>query len=205
MEFSIEGKGVPDHFPSFFNRLLCYGTQPKVFCPYCCYGFRKSCNGKRNLAEHKIHCREHGPQRTQYLKKDGNFIEFNEFEKMQRVPFTIYADFEAINRKIHGCDPNPEQSNTNKKTHHEASGFTILTVSPYYPTNRITYRGRDAGKVFLEMIVKEEKRVLSLLDDIKEMDISDPTSGPVVDGSDDRWAPCRSRHCGRWWKTLCTC
>ena len=38
------------------------------------------------------------------------------------------------------------------------SGFDYVVISPYYPTKRETYRGPDAGKVFLERIRAEEKR-----------------------------------------------
>ena len=55
-----------------FNRLLGRSTKKghtKLFCPYCCYGFQKNRNGKRNLVEHKIYCRPHGAQRTKFLPK----------------------------------------------------------------------------------------------------------------------------------------
>ncbi|MEL6710774.1 MAG: hypothetical protein AAFO08_03545, partial [Pseudomonadota bacterium] len=44
-----------------FNRLLKSPKEKnvKLFCPFCCYGFRKDCNGEKNLAEHKIHCGVH--------------------------------------------------------------------------------------------------------------------------------------------------
>ena len=38
------------------------------------------------------------------------------------------------------------------------SEFDYVVISPYYPTKRETYRGPDAGKVFLERIRAEEKR-----------------------------------------------
>ena len=41
----------------------------KVFCPYCCYGFRKKNNGERNFAKNKFSCRPNDPQRTAYLPK----------------------------------------------------------------------------------------------------------------------------------------
>jgi hypothetical protein len=54
----------------------------------------KKRNGKNNLAEHKIYWCPHGAQRTKFLPKEANFIQFNDYEKMQKLPFCIYADFE---------------------------------------------------------------------------------------------------------------
>ena len=48
-------------------------------------------------------------------------------------------------------------------------------ISPYNPTKRETYRGPDAGKVFLERIQAEEKEILKKMDDecIKPMHMTD--------------------------------
>ena len=71
-----------------------------------------------------------------------------------KIPFDIYADFETINAKLHGCEPNTNYY-TERRTHHEVSGFTFMTVSPFFPMRKETYRGSDAGKVFLEKILKD--------------------------------------------------
>ena len=85
-----------------------------------CYGFMKAYNGEANLAKHKVHCRPHGPQRTTYLEEGQNVIRFKKFEKMQKLPFCIYADFETINKKVDNIeyidDDDGGNSGTNKKT-----------------------------------------------------------------------------------------
>ena len=153
-----------------YNRLLRSpsDTHSKVFCPYCCYGYVKCRNGEKNLAEHKIHCRPHGAQRTKFLQKGENFTEFNDYEKMQELPFCIYADFETINKEVedinyiieHDQNCDPINSGTELKTNHQVSGFTFHTVSRYFPSNTVTYRNPDAGKVFLEKIHEEKNRIL---------------------------------------------
>ena len=150
-----------------YDRLLSYTSHhPKVFCPHCCYGFTKSRNGIENLRKHEVVCEAYGPQRTE-IPKD-TWIKFKEVTKMQKLPFAIYADFETINVKITSCEPE-RNSYTVKKTHHEVSGFNYVVVSPYFPTKRETYRGADAGKVFLERIIKEERRILKPMEDNKDM------------------------------------
>ena len=159
-----------------YNRLLhCEGSKhAKVHCPYCCYGFRKDRNGEANLAKHKKHCRPHGGQRTTYLEEGENKIQFKEWEKMQKLPFTIYADFETINKKVDNTEyiDDDADSGTKMKTNHQVSGFTFYTVSDYFPTNRVTYRGEDAGEVFLKKIQIEKRRLLKILYKIKPMDLT---------------------------------
>ena len=81
--------------------------------------------------EHKILCAPYVAQRTKLPKE--NFIYFKEITKMQKIPFTIYADFETLNTKVDSCEPN---KGTDEKTIHEASGFNYVVISLYYPTKR---------------------------------------------------------------------
>ena len=180
-----------------FNKLCRHPNEKhaKVFCPYCCYGFRKNRNGKNNLAEHKIHCRPHGAQRTKFLPKGENFVQFNDFEKMQELPFCIYADFETINKKVEGTnsaidyDENlePVNSGTELKTNHQVSGFTFHTVSPHFPQHTVTYRNSDAGEVFLEKIHEEKQRILQQW--------ADSGSKEMVMTSKDEYNFKRASHC----------
>ena len=74
-------------------------------------------------------------------------------------PVAIYADFETVNKKLHGCAPQDTSSYTDKKTLHEVSGFTYTVISPFFQNKVKTYRGEDAGEVFLRNILEEEKFV----------------------------------------------
>ena len=82
-------------------------------------------------------------------------------------PVAIYCDFETVNRKLLGCEPDPKSSYTNMQTLQEASGFTYTVVSPYFPNQVKTYRGEDAGEVFLRNILEEEKNVFKILEEIE--------------------------------------
>merc|ERR1712013_365308 len=44
----------------------------------------------------------------------------------------------------------------NKKTIHQCSGYSYTVVSPYFPQRVYTYRGPDAGEMFLKDILQEE-------------------------------------------------
>ena len=83
-------------------------------------------------------------------------------------PVAIYADFETISRKIHGCDPSPTLSYTNKKTLQTCSGYSYTVTSPHFPERTRVYTGEDAGEMFLRNILEEEKRVFSTLKKIEK-------------------------------------
>ena len=53
----------------------------------------------------------------------NNVLKFENFHKQQAVPFVIYADFEAITKKIHGCQPVEDKSYTEAYQKHEDCGY----------------------------------------------------------------------------------
>ena len=50
--------------------------------------------------------------------EDSKILEFNEYQKSNKAPFIIYADFECIIEKTDGCKNNPENSSTTKVSEH---------------------------------------------------------------------------------------
>ena len=142
----IEGK-EKNHYAWIkdFDALLSYdSTHAKLFCPYCMYGFDKRYNAEEKLRQHIPYCSTNGPQRTSFPKE--KLVKFKDIEKMMKLPFCIYADFETLNVKISKCTPNPLEANTTDQTHHEVSGFTFHTVSDFYESKPVHYTGPDAGK-----------------------------------------------------------
>ena len=133
-----------------FNKLLGNKKVTYKYCHFCCQGF-KSAN---TLNKHMEKCRKYGAQRVDISK---DVVEFNDYHKTLEQPVVIYADFETINAKLEGCEPNPTISNTNKKTIHQCSGYSYTVVSPYFPKRVYTYRGPDAGEMFLKDILQEER------------------------------------------------
>ena len=58
------------------------------------------------------------------MPKEGeNILKFNNFHKQQVVPFVVYADFEAITKKVQGCKPNDDKSYTEAYQTHEDCGY----------------------------------------------------------------------------------
>ena len=95
-----------------FNKFLYNQTkQRKHFCMHCLQCF----SSEKVLANHKENCIQiNGTQAIRMPTKKDNILKFNNFHKQQSVIFVIYADFEAITEKIHGCQPNDNKSEVKK-------------------------------------------------------------------------------------------
>ena len=99
---------------------------------------------------------------------------------MQKLPFCIYSDFETINAEhvkvksdvVFDANDNPLNSGMTIKKQHQVSGFTFYTVSPYFPPNKMTYRGPDAGEVFIHKIHEEKDRILKVIEDVVPMELT---------------------------------
>ena len=79
----------------------------------------------------------------------------------------IYADFEALVRKIPGCERGPEreQTSTTEKTEwHEACGYAYRVMrSDGEVTGSKVYRGENAVGTFLSDIQQEEEKIREIL------------------------------------------
>ena len=67
-------------------------------------------------------------------------FEFNQYQKSDNTPSTIYADLESILENIDGCKNNPENSSTTKVTEHIPSGFSMSTISSF-KAEKISMKG----------------------------------------------------------------
>ena len=71
----------------------------KHFCMYCLQCF----SSERILANHVNNCLTiNGAQAINMPKQGENILKFINFHKQPPVPFVIYADFEAITKKVQG-------------------------------------------------------------------------------------------------------
>ena len=77
----------------------------KHFCMYCLQCF----SSERVLANHVNNCLTiNGAQAINMPKQGENIPKFNNFHKQLPVPFVIYADFQAITKKVQGCEQSEE-------------------------------------------------------------------------------------------------
>ena len=115
-----------------FNKFMFNQTKnrnKKHFCMSCLQCF----SSERVLNDHKNICLV--INKTQAIKmpdKENNILKFKNYYKQQKVPFTIYADFEAITQKIHGCMKNDDKSFTEEYQKHIDCSYGYKVVCCCY-------------------------------------------------------------------------
>ena len=143
-----------------FNKLMYNQTKHKErkhFCMHCLQCF----SSERVLTNHKENCIQvNGTQAIKMPTKDDNISKFNNLHKQLPVPFVIYADFEAITEKIHGCQRYDDQSYTEAYQKHTDCGYGYKVVCCYddkYTKPIQIYRGEKAVYKFMEAMLDETK------------------------------------------------
>ena len=95
------------------------------------------------------------------MPEEGSFVEFHDGQNQFKVPFAMYADFEAILKPIEGLSPNPKESYTKEINQHIPSGFCINSTFTYGKVENPLklYRGEDCVGVFCNYVENEAKRL----------------------------------------------
>ena len=133
----------------------------KHYCMLCLTGFSR----EDLLENHKKYCNglNGRPTRIDMPKEEEKIVAFQNHYKQMKAPYVIYADFEALVRKIPLCgleDENKEKSYTMKTEHHEASGYSYTVVrSDGEVLGPKVYRGINAVGTFFRDILQEEVKI----------------------------------------------
>ena len=142
-----------------FNRLnfnITKHKNKKHFCLRCLQPFYS----EYDLEAHKGDCLIiNGTQRIE-MPQPGSKVFFHNYQKRLPVPFVIYADFEALTRKIDSCSPRGDKSYTQAYQKHEACGFGYKVVCHYdqkYSKPAVIYRGENVIKKFYQNLSEEVK------------------------------------------------
>ena len=59
---------------------------------------------------------------------DTKMLGLNQYEKYDKGPFIIYADFESLVENIDGCKTNPQYLSARKVGEHIQSRFSMLRL-----------------------------------------------------------------------------
>ena len=119
-----------------------------------------------SLEKHLELCQNHDHQHHVYPNEDNKHVFFKQYQKMHRVPFVVYADFECFveptNNKI--------GNGTTQYQKHVPSGFcyTIKCMEEsIYKDKTVLYTakedGEDIGKKFVECLENDLKKVYEIL------------------------------------------
>ena len=104
-------------------------------------------------------------------KENKNILEFKNHHYKSRLPVAIYADFEAINKKIQTNQPNPESSYTNKIFKQEPISYGMYVHSDYhnlYPCDYHSYIGEDCIEIFVQELMGAYEYISKKLDYYKK-------------------------------------
>ena len=115
----------------------------------------------KSLEKHWEYCRNHEAVKINMPEK-GTILKFIHYERSEKVPFIIYADTEALIKKMQNCDPNPQNSYTKKHQKHEPISFSYYIKSfndNVYESKLRKYMGEDAMEKFEEWIEEDVKEI----------------------------------------------
>jgi len=148
-------------------------TCKKCFTTFDDQPLRYKLHGEEALARHRLVCGTHKPI-LPVMPKEGEILKFNALCKTQRVPFVLYADFEALLMKT----PGQRGDNTTVlHSHHPMSyGFMVVAADGVpvelmehfgIPRTPIVFRGSesedDVAKRFVLAITDMADRICKLL------------------------------------------
>ena len=138
-----------------FNRFIFNQTKhknKKHFCFHCLQCF----SSEAVLQKHKQDCLTINGMQAVRMPKE-KVLKFTNFYKQLKAPFVIYADFEAINEKVSGPEPNSAGSFTHKYQKHTdcSYGYKLVCVDPQFSKPVKLYRGPNAVYKFIESVIDE--------------------------------------------------
>ena len=128
----------------------------KYFCMHCLQCFYT----EYHLENHQEDCLIiNGTQKIE-MPEEGSTVYFHNHQKQLPGPFVIYADLEAITKKIDTCSPPGGRAYTQAYQKHEPCGFGYKVVCHYdqkYSEPAVIYRGENVIEKFIQHLFEEVK------------------------------------------------
>ena len=140
------------------------------FCLNCLNHFPN----EEKLKIHEEYCLKNQAIKIE-MPEEGSFISFIHHNRSMKVPFVVYADFEAFTEEISTCEPNQRSSFTQKYQRHQPSGFCfkIVCFDERYNKKPVLFRAKsgeeDISAIFVEMLEQDIKRIQEKFDFSKKM------------------------------------
>ena len=133
----------------------------RFVCDYCCNSFQR----EESLRKHEEYCSNHKAVRVRMPEK-GTMLGFRNHNRKMRVPFIVYADFEALPESISTCQPSDSDSYTNKYQNHKPCGFCYYIkcyndelFPPVLRHYTITHEDESVGMAFVNSLEKDIREI----------------------------------------------
>ena len=126
---------------------------------------------KKKLKNHEDYCFQNETVKIE-MPKEGSSISFIHHNRSIKVPFVIYADFEAFTKEIQPIPQNDQVAFTQKYQHHQPSGFCYKIVGQNIKRCalfRAKDKNEDVSKKFVEMLEEDIKKIFKQFDFSKKM------------------------------------
>ena len=82
---------------------------------------------ENKLKSHEKVCKRDFCEIVMPAEKD-NILEFNQYMKLDKMPYIFYADIESLIKKVDRCADNPENSSTTKISENIPCGYSMSTI-----------------------------------------------------------------------------
>ena len=124
----------------------------QYFCNNCLQGFTQELSRDK----HYSYCIDNETVRVEMPRK-GSTVEFYDGQNQYKVPFIMYADFEAILALIQDPNPDPSEAYTTKVNQHSPPGWCVYSKFAYGEVKDPLklYRGIDCLEKFCNYIREE--------------------------------------------------
>ena len=136
-----------------------------------CRGCLNHFPDKDKLKNHEEYCFQNETIKIE-MPKEGSSISFMHHNRAIKVPFVIYADFEALTKEIQPIPQNDRVSFTQKYQHHQPSGFCYKIVGQNIKRCalfRAKDKNEDVSRKFVEMLEEDIKNIHKQFNFAKKM------------------------------------
>ena len=157
----------------------------RSFCLNCFNSF----NSIDTLIKHKEYCNHNDCVKINMPPK-GSYLYFNKYVNSEKAPFVIYADFESLIKPLQSCNPDPNQSYTNKHHLHKPISFSYYIKSfneSVYKSKKESYiqekeEGPDAMLEFIKGLEEDVRKIANL--ENKDMIFTEEDKQKFIKASD---------------------
>ena len=125
---------------------------------------------KDKLQNHEKYCFQNEMVKIE-MPKEGSSISFKHHNRSIKVPFVVYADFEAFTKEIKTIPQNDRIAFTQKYQHHQPSGFCYKIVGQNIK-RCVLFRAtenEDVSRKFVEMLEEDIKNIFKQFNFSKKM------------------------------------